>query len=271
MKYIRKIVILIIAIVLLASLIIGIGVIFAVKNINVSLLSYSYADGAEEEYSETDAYDAIDHYEDILLKKYRGTLMTFVKEDELAQVVKNSEDDCGKKYVLEKCVKSYPCTLDIVIRERREAFVVQSGEFYNHYDEDGELLRASAEDDLNPIDGAPNVYVSGAQSPADMREVAKICVVFGDKFSALRSVVKSVNLQKSQSEYSTDKIIFLLRCGVSVEIQDYSSSLVLKMTAAASEYQKLSGEQKLKGKIYALTTADGEVRANYNPNDSYTA
>ena len=44
MKYFRKIIWFVMAIVLLASVIIGIGIIFAVKNVNISLTNYRYGD-----------------------------------------------------------------------------------------------------------------------------------------------------------------------------------------------------------------------------------
>ena len=48
MKYIRKTVILLIAVVLLASVVIGAGVVLSVRNVNVTLISSSLeADGAE--------------------------------------------------------------------------------------------------------------------------------------------------------------------------------------------------------------------------------
>ncbi len=254
MKYIRKIGSVIIAFILLASFAIGIGVIFAVKNVNVTLQSYTYASESEEARSE------LARCKTAVLGSLRGTIISFVSNKDVETAV-----DAIGGYTLVEVKKIYPCTVNVTIREREEAYVIKSGPQYLIYDTDGVFLR-SADDEAhsyNPLDNAPNVRVYGAEEGDDMALVSYFGGLFKENFALLRSSVESITVEKARPQISKDKIIFSLRCGLNVEITDYENKSKEKMNAAYLKFSELSGEQKLSGRIYVYGDEE-EVRAAYD-------
>lgn len=246
MKYFKRIIWLVLAIFLLASVIIGIGIIFAVKNVNVSLESFRYADWdymTDEERSAAES--EINLLKGKVLDKFRGTLITYIKEEKVAECFE------GTDFVLDGFETDYPCTLNLSLRERRETFAVASGSGYAVYDENGEYL-CSKDNAFNSIDGAPDVAVSGA-SADEMADVAFVAKLFGKNFSALRPVVSEIEVQKNV----TSNMVFYLYCGLKVRIVDYPNLAEGKASAAFKEYASLTGEQKLSGTIIASVRADG--------------
>ena len=251
MKYIRKITVYLISVIILASLVIGCGVIFAVKNINITIMGFS--GGAEKSIAKVKTK---------LLSEFRGSVMLFVSEKEVAGAV----DDGA--YVVLECKKVYPCTLNVTLKERVETYYSENGEGYCVYDDSGIITRTVAEygDTLNRFDGAPNIKISGAESLEDYKTVASVGLEFKEKFLSLRAVVSEISIRNAKSEYENDRIIFLLKCGLKIEVQDYSSGLKEKISAAYSQFGNLSGAQKLKGTVTSYSLLDGSVRAIYDPN-----
>lgn len=247
MKYIRKIAWLIIIVVFLASLATGVGIVLAVKNVNVTLISYTY-DGDSDE-----AVDEIASYKERFLNEMRGTIISFVDES-AAQTVLD-----GSVYTLVSFEKKFPCTIDITISERREVYCSLEGGKYSVYDEYGGYLRTAAdfEGAFNPVDNAPNVIISGAQSDEDIGLVAYIGGLFESNFAPLRSTVESIKLEKSQSQYVKSRIIFYLRCGLTVEVQEYEDLAAEKLAKAYGVFVSLSGEDKLGGIIYSFGSVEG--------------
>lgn len=262
MKYLRKIVALLCALVLIVALVIGFGVIFAVKNVNVDIMSYSYEDGGEQ------AEAAISFYKSKILADCKGRLMLSVGEDSVKNDVESNEDANGNTYVLVSCEKQYPCTLNVTIRERRETFIrAISDDVHEIYDENGEFMRIADEDNLmNKLDGAPDIVIEGIDTRARVKEVASICAIFSREFSALRSVVERVSVLEAVSQYDYDRIVFYLRCGLQVELREYSTLTEQKMQAAAARFEKLNGDQKLRGGIYVMVDSEGIIKAVYTPN-----
>lgn len=255
MKYIRKIASLVIIFVLLASIVIGIGVIFAVKNVNVTLQSYAYAEDSEGAKAE------IARYKSLILGEVRGTIIAFVGEEEVKEQIADSN------YTLISFEKVYPCTLNIVLCERKETYAVQSGEGAVIYDADGAYLRTAtgADEALNPIDNAPNVYIEGAQTEEEVAFVATLGAVFEKNFAPLRSTVASISYQPAQSQFAQSRVVFRLRCGLRVEIQDFETLADLKTVKAHEVFASLSGEDKLGGVIYSFNAGEG-ASATYNRN-----
>lgn len=256
MKHIRKIVALAIAVVLVAAVLIGLGVIFSVRNVNVTLLSYSC------EQDSDDAQNKIAEFKGKILSEVRGTVMVFVHEDEVSAAIGDGD------FVLESWEKVYPCTINVTVRERREVFAVSNGdETYSVYDETGLFLRRAetAEDAYNRVDKSPNLLIEGADNDEDIKRVADICSIFRSKFMSLRSVAEKVVLSKAQSQLERDGVTFYLRCGVSIEIFDCGVLTEEKIEAGYNEFTSLSGERKLGGKIYCYAV-EGEVQANYTQN-----
>ncbi len=253
MKYIRKIVVLIIAVVFLASVIIGLGVIFSVKNVNISMQSYTYPEAENmTEADKTNVAAEIDGYRQQILKKYRGTLLGFVNEEEL---YKNFD---GTKYVLQSFEKVYPCTLNLTIKERRESFCVRTGEnSYNTYDSYGTLMRegVTLEESLNNIDGAPNVSVS-VENVRDIKLIADMAAVFAEEFSSLRSIVRSIEVNTRSNQ-----LIFRFYCGIAVRISEYGTLTKDKIRAAHQKFMTLTGEEKMSGTIVVVANGTGEIVA----------
>lgn len=261
MKYLRKIVWLVIAVVFLASVIIGIGIIFSVKNVNVTLKSYTYS-GSEEMEERSDVAAEINGIKEIVVGKYGGKLISYVNEDDLAECFA----DTG--YILESCERVYPCTLNITVKERMELFVVADNGNYSTYDSSGKLMRSglSRDEAVNKIDQYANIEICSTVKEEkitgeQIKDVAKVSAVFSEKFSALRSIVEKVELQ---SRYKN--MDFRLRCGISVYITDYTVLTEAKIEAVYNEYMSLSGEEKLKGAIFvAVQSGSGEVVSYYDP------
>lgn len=258
MKYIRKIVWLLIGIVFLASVVIGIGVIFAVKNVNVDLNSYTYPDWESMTEEERQSADAkIGGFKDSILGKYRGAMIGFVDEEELAELFKDSD------YVFAGLEKVYPCTLNVTLNERRETFATENGDGkYKTYDAEGRFLADNA-DGFNVLDGSPDIIVNGAMGDGDIAAVADISRIIAkpEYFGSLRPVVNSVQL------ISADKVmIFSLRCGIDINISDYGNLSEVKVAKAYQKFLSLTAEGKLSGTIVAAVQAsNGEVVVEHIP------
>lgn len=256
MKYLRKIGILIIAIVMAAAIAVGICVIYAVRNVNVTLLSYP--DDDENLNSEILAVK-----EDVL-KRVRGRVISSVSEADISSCL---TDD----YFLESFEKIYPCTINITVQQRREVFAVYDAgnENYSVYDENGKFLR-TADNNLNSYDGAPNLILEGIEYNEDIKELASVCAIFKsctEEASSLRSAVEKVTLKKSHTSLcgAGDKIVFDLWCGISIEIHDYQKLTEEKISKAYKYFRSLSTDQKLKGVIYSFVR-DGEINIEYRAN-----
>lgn len=252
MKYIRKIIYAVLCVAMVAALVIGMGVIFAVKNVNVTLISYTYEENSDKAVALTARFKSD------ILSKTRGTMIGFVGGDTVSSAI----GDSG--YVLESYEKVYPCTLNVTVRERRETFVVaESEECYYIYDENGLFLRKadSAEAALNIFDGEPNLAVTsdGAISPDGevIKNIASACGVFGQKFNCARSVLDSVEITRTG-------LTFSFKSGVKLVIYDFGNMIEEKTEAAYNYFCKLSGTQKICGTIYCSTTTEGKINVTYN-------
>lgn len=246
MKYLRKMAALLIGIAFFAALIICVGRIFAVKNININLLTY------EEDSS--DSYDRAKQ----ALSVYKGESILFLKESSIIETI------AGSNYVVTSCEKKYPCTINVTLKERLEIFAVSVGGLYSMYDSDGKFLRTGFENE-NDIDGTPNVEVIGI-AVEQMQLVANIAAIFKDNFGGLRSIVKSINLDsRPEIEGYSDKLIFHLRCGLLIQLDDYSQDSEEKLAAAYRKFCTLSDKQKLSGRIrvHRVGGENGFINADY--------
>lgn len=246
---------LLIAVIFLVSLIIGFGVIFALKNVNVTLESYSFCEWEEmPQAQKAKAEAAVNEYKQVL-GKFRGTMMPFLADEEIAACF----DGADYEYV--GCEKVLPCTLNVTIRERREVFVVADGAEYNAYDMEGDFLHRNS-NYLNRIDGAPNILLPEGTTEQQIKQIAAVSEVFAEKFSALRTVVSSISLQTTD----TVNVEFNLRCGIVVRLVDYQVKTEEKMQAAYEVFSSLTGEEKLSGTIRANVLGDsGTVSAVRTP------
>lgn len=252
MKYISKVVWLVIAVIFIASVIIGLGVIFAVKNVNVSLESYSYKSWEEmTEEEQTEAGNLINGFKAEVLGKYKGKLIGSVSEEKIEKCFE------GTDYVLESFNKHYPCTLNITLKERRETFAISTPQGYKVYDENGEFFRMKSVL-TNNVDGALNIIADVTEER--IKDVASVSGYFADSFSALRSMVEKISVDRTD----TDNMTFSLRCGLGVRIVDYKNLAEAKIRAAYSAFENLSGEQKTCGTVIAGSSG-GYAAAEYFP------
>lgn len=253
MKYLRKVIGLVIAVVFVASVIIGVGIIFSVKNVNISMQSYAYPEIENMTEDEKRAADGeIENFRRNILSKYRGTLLGFVDGEEIAASFVDTN------YILGSFEKVYPCTLNLTIKERRESFCMRVGEnSYNTYDSYGTLMRkgVTEEESLNNIDKAPNVTIS-VENAGEIELIADMAAAFAEEFSALRSIVDSI-----QINMRTNHLIFKFRCGISLRISDFATLTKAKMRAAHEEFLSLTGEEKLSGTIVVTVNGSGNVAA----------
>lgn len=258
MKYLRKIAYMLLVLIFIGSVIVGIGVILAVKNVNINIESYSYPYSEWEQMPEDEksaAASKVEEFRKVVYDKYHGKLIGFVDDAELAHCF----DESG--YIFESCKKIYPCTLEITVKERRETFAVPVGDgSYKTYDAIGEFL-PDDNDEVNNLDGSPDVILSGGSSDEDVVKIARIGSDFSKYFSALRAVVSKIELHSSEGYLQFD-----LRCGIKIHLADYANLTENKIRKAYEKFSALGGEEKLSGTIVvSVRNADGEIVAERIP------
>ena len=240
MKYIRKIAVLFICVVMLASVAIGVGVIFAVRNVNVTMYSYTCK-------TDNEAQAKIAEFKNAILKNVKGKLISSVTEEK----VKSALSDGNYFYVAE-FKKVYPCTLNVTIKEHKEVFYCADvGGAYTVYDESGSPLRVAENEEatINP-DGIPNLLVEGA-APADMLQysakLAAACAAFENAFGSLRSVCNKA----------------VLSIHLRLTVLDFGFYANEKISAGLACFNGLSADKKQCGEIYCYRTAEGALSSTY--------
>ncbi len=247
MKFLRKLIALVVGVVFFAALIISVGMIFAVKNINVTLVTYA------DDY--TDGYEGAK----ASLKKLKGESMLFVDREETVKIVAESN------YSLAEFEKKYPCTINVTLKERLETFAVSVGGMYSMYDSDGRFLRNCLEN-VNINDGSPNVELTGINVES-IPEIAAIASVFKQTFKSFRSAVTTVSVEsKPEVEGYADKLCFQFRCGLKIILDDYKNDVKEKIGAAYAKFETLNDRQKLSGVIrsYRMGGEEGLINADYS-------
>lgn len=245
MSHVRKIIALILTIIFVCAAAICAGIVFSVKNVNVSYIDYS------GEY--------VDEYESCAqkLNAIKGTNILFLADGDVNGCVD------GEHVRLVSFEKVLPCTINVVIAERIETFAVHDGTKYAVYDDGGEFVRFS-NDHLNNVDQSPNVLLENV-GEKDVKTVADVLAKFKGRFGYARSLVAKISLGDS---LVNNRIIFNLRSGLTIEIADYSLLLNEKMSAAYNKYCSLSESEKLTGKIlcYSLQLSTTDVKVIYTQN-----
>lgn len=250
MKYVRKIIALILTVIFLVVVIVCIGVVFSVKNINVTYRDYS------------GKYVSSISLVEEKLDEYKGINIFTVNRTDIENTVKETNLDAYVNLV--SIQRVYPSTINIIFKERVETFAVYSQNAYRIYDADGLYVRTASEN-VNSTDGVPNVTVYGAESEEEINVIAQTCALLQNKFKNLRSVVESISLLNGDTEFPTAEIN--LRCGLIIEIVKPKNLLLEKISAAYSCFCQLSDGEKLCGRIisHELSGAVIDVRAEYNP------
>lgn len=248
MKYIRKMISMLLGVVLFAAVIISLGRIFAVKNINITMITY--ADDCTESYE--NAKRALD--------VFKGESLLFLSGENVEKAVVRSN------YSVFSCEKKFPCTVNISLKERLETFAVSVGGFYSMYDSDGKFLRGTVISNVNINDGSPNVELKGI--PVEkITNIAVIAAVFKDEFKALRSLTYAISLDSNPYvEGYNEKLIFNLRCGINIQIDDYTADTAEKIRVAYIKFCTLTDRQKLSGTLrsYRIGGSDGIINSDYS-------
>lgn len=239
MKYVRKVTALVLAIIFCTAIVIGIGVIFSVKNVNVEFVDYSGE--YTEEYERTKEN----------MNKLKGSGLLFLSEWDV-----KSKLSGGDVITIESYERIYPCTVNVKVKERVECFTVRIADGVSVYDEDGVFMhsvRTESGEYLNPLDNSPDIAVGAADgklSDDDYVCVASLCRGVKNSFGALRKIVESVTVYGSLNTANIK-----LRSGISIAVSDWKNNAGNKIKTVFEEYKNLSDKQLTCGMI---TVADGE-------------
>lgn len=248
MKFLRKVLVTCLVIIFLIAVVIGAGIILSVQNVNVSFVYYGDNVHAVE-YEQTKAN----------LNKLKGSGLLFITDNDIKNAIADSD-----VLTVESYKKVYPCSIDIVIRERTETFAIASddGQSYSIYDECGKLMKSDAST-INGSDGSPNILVSGF-AVEDMPEVALMGESFSEAFSSFKRIVEKVKLV---SILDGQAFVFVLRSGFMIRVHGYKGAKdnKLKLQKAFEKYSSLSDEQKLNGIIDVIAGKNGGTPAVVYP------
>lgn len=249
MKYLRKIVVMIITVVMFAAIVISLGVIFAVRNINVTLLTYT------DDYS--DSYESAK----TALGIFKGQSIMFIDEQDITEAVSDSN------FTVASYKKIFPCTINVTLKERLETFAVYSDGQFTMYDNEGVYLRTSVVNE-NINDNAPNVQFKGI-AESDIKTFSDIANSFKAVFGTLRSSVASIELDSNPALGGVyiDQLIFNMRCGLKIILVDYTEYTEYKIKAAYDKFTSLTDRDKLRGTLrsYSLEGDGAAITADYSP------
>lgn len=228
MKYIRKVMAVGLAIIFLIALVIGTGVILSVRNVNVSFIEYS-GDYSEEYAATRKNFDSL-----------KGSGLLFIDDGDIYGKVTAPD-----VLAVECYEKKFPCTVDIVLRERIETFTYKTDAGYSVYDERGKLIKRGVESEpLNAVDGCPNVLLKCDEG--DVAGLAALCAAFNENFGALRRMVKSVETSKFHGLQLVDINLY---SGLKITVHDWKVSGALKIRKAFEIYEDMNEAQRINGTV----------------------
>ncbi len=246
--YIRKITSFILTVLFCIAVIIGVGVILSVRNVNVEYIYYS--ERADEEFGE-----ALENLNDL-----KGESLYLLGDDDVLACIGD-----GQQITVESYEKVFPCTLNVVLKERVEqyAVAVASSGGYDIYDSEG-VYMCTRPENINPADDSPDVLLN---VESDIFSVAvEICGYFKSYFGSVRNLIESVEAE-SDPITGTDIMTLNLYSGIKIIIVDYMESSEQKIAAAQGVYGGLSDGEKLRGSIYVVGNggAQSGAYAVYQP------
>lgn len=237
MKYVRKITALVLAIIFCAAIVIGVTIIYSVKNVNVEYIDYSGTHLTE--YAQTKQN----------FEKLKGSNMLFLKDGKLEEYLSDSKVISVAKYE-----KVYPCTVNVVLKERVECYVAVAEGGFAVYDEDGLLMHNVAAEDseapLNSADLCPNVRVQsdgGQLSVEDFKSVARVGAFFKEEYGSLRKLVENITVYGS-----INTIRINLRTGITVALNDWQTAPEEKVKKSYEVYSSLTDAQRVCGMITVM-------------------
>lgn len=227
MKHIRKLMAVGLAIIFLIALVIGTGVILSVRNVNVSFIEYS-GDYTEEYAATRKNFD-----------KLKGSGLLFISDSDVYGKVTATD-----VLAVESYEKKFPCTVNIVLRERIETFTYKTDAGYSVYDERGKLIRSTENEPVNAVDDCPNVLLKCKED--EIEQLATVCAAFNENFGALRRMVESV---ETTVYPGLEYIDITLYSGFVISVHDWKVSGAQKIKKAYDKYNELSEYGKISGSI----------------------
>lgn len=251
MNYVRKLTALILAVVFCVALVIGVGVIFSVRNVNVEYIDYS--GNYTQEYKTTEDN----------LQKLKGSGLLFIGKDDIKD--KLSDDSVIAVASYEKI---YPCTVNVVVKERVERFALKLDDGYAVYDADGILMReerdsvsSSISAPVNALDESDDVVVNA--DSGDMENIAAIFSYIEESFGGVRTLVSSATVNKGVGS-ATDSLQVKCRSGISFIVGDWKNNGKEKIIKIDEIYSSLSEKKKLGGSITVVCDDDGVASGVYS-------
>lgn len=234
MRYVRKVLVIGLIVVFLIALVIGAGVIFSVRNVNVTYINYSSSSDAEYEQCKKK------------LKEIKGSSLLFLKDGDIDEKIIYSQSIAVESYE-----KIFPCTVNVVLKERVESYAVKTADGYTLYDEDGEKIKTVSGETtpLNALDGCPDVLLDAKEK--DVKAVVKLCNRFKEEFGSVRRLLESVS---AQSFFGMEIAEFKFRSGLTISVSGWRNYGELKIEKAFELYEGLNDSQKAGGSI---TVVDG--------------
>lgn len=252
MRHTRRITAIGLFLIFCIALVIGAGIILSVRNVNVSIISYSESTW-EEEYEKTRSN----------LSSLKGSGLLFIDDDDILSKVSDTE-----VLSVESVEKVFPCTVNVVLRERQETFASFATSGYTVYDEKGEVIKTSVISSSVPLssaDDSPVVLVEAKSESAvtsHIAGVASLCSYFKEEFGSLRRMVESVSVVES---FENAIYVINLRSGLSIYFgAEYSDVFADGMKAVYGTYSTLSSTQKLSGRITVSVNSSNTPSAVYS-------
>lgn len=237
MRHIRRVLVIGLVVVFLIALVIGAGVIFSVRNVNVTYINYSSTSDDEYEHCKKK------------LAEVKGSSLLFLKDRDIKEKITYSQSIAVESYE-----KVYPCTVNVVLKERVECFAVKTLNGYSVYDEDGKFIKTVSDDatPLNAIDHCPDVLLDVKDK--DVKSIADLCAVFKEYFGSVRRQLESVS---AQSFFNMEIAEFKLRCGLTISVSEWREAGELKIKKAYDCYGGLNDSQKASGTITVVSGNNG--------------
>ena len=224
---------------------------------NISKLEVSYSIN-----DETDIRDISDK-----LNEYKGKNLIFFNIDEVSLLLKNYE-----YFELVSVTKSYPATLKIEIKERREVFALKSKEqvfvvsengyifdvYEQEYFEQNNTLKLIELDlvGINVLSEYKGDFIK-TDNPIFINSVFEMA-----KKIELTDCIKSI---QAVSEVEKKNVVFKTYTGVEIVVYDSNDEGLRKIANQFIKYESLSDYQKAYGYIYITKLAEtGEIRATWS-------
>lgn len=261
----KKIVVVLVTIVIfLSACVLGVTTVYRVDNVTLKVQGVSISDEAMAEE---------ERLQKALLKEYKGDNWLFVTKAGAEKVLE--EYPCFR---LTRFEKKSPDCLMIEVVEDAEVYAVEKGENSYYILSANGLTLGERTDNLNRLDGEPNLLIKGFAVTAIRGEkpngekVFTDALAFCDEVSKLlggirKNVLQIEKITKTPTgeNFPTAMICLSMREGVKLYVNEPQTLTKEKAQAAIEKYLSLSATERTKGAITLLETAT----ATYDEKDAF--